>query len=102
MSKTHQTSEPIDVTSPKKFKGGDDSKPKYKLTYFNYRWLAEPARLILSYVEEDFEDIRLTQEEWDKVKAGKQAKLCNIFFSGTNKNNLITLWSIMHIQCVTR
>jgi len=69
MSKNPPTSEPSDVSSPKKFKG-DDATPKYKLTYFNYRWIAEPARLILTYVDEDFEDIRMKQEEWEKVKQG--------------------------------
>ncbi|ODM88826.1 Glutathione S-transferase [Orchesella cincta] len=42
------------------------TSPKYKLIYFDYHWLAEPIRLLLSYVKEDFEDIRLDWEEWEK------------------------------------
>ncbi|CAL8129930.1 unnamed protein product [Orchesella dallaii] len=42
------------------------STPKYKVTYFNYMWLAEPIRYLLSYVKEDFEDVRVSWEEWEK------------------------------------
>ncbi|ODM90290.1 Glutathione S-transferase [Orchesella cincta] len=42
------------------------STPKYKLTYFDYMWLAEPIRLLLSYVKEDFEDVRVDWDEWEK------------------------------------
>ncbi|ODM93067.1 putative glutathione S-transferase 7 [Orchesella cincta] len=40
--------------------------PKYRLTYFNWMWIAEPTRFLLSYVGEDFEDVRLSYEEWMK------------------------------------
>ncbi|CAL8128177.1 unnamed protein product [Orchesella dallaii] len=42
------------------------STPKYKVIYFNFRWLAEPIRYLLSYVKEDFEDVRVSAEEWEK------------------------------------
>ncbi|ODM93210.1 Glutathione S-transferase [Orchesella cincta] len=42
------------------------STPKYKLTYFNFQWITEPIRYILSYVKEDFEDVRLDWDEWVK------------------------------------
>ncbi|ODM89628.1 Glutathione S-transferase [Orchesella cincta] len=42
------------------------STPKYKLIYFNCQWIAEPIRYLLSYVKEDFEDVRLDWEEWIK------------------------------------
>ncbi|CAL8128189.1 unnamed protein product [Orchesella dallaii] len=42
------------------------STPKYKVIYFNFMWLAEPTRLLLSYVKEDFEDVRLDWDEWEK------------------------------------
>ncbi|CAL8128183.1 unnamed protein product [Orchesella dallaii] len=42
------------------------STPKYKLTYFNCMWLAEPIRYLLSYVKEDFEDVRIDYGEWEK------------------------------------
>jgi len=68
MSKNPQTTEPTDVAPSKKFKGAEGETPKFKLTYFNLKWLAEPIRFILSYVEEDFQDNRIEQEDWDKVK----------------------------------
>jgi len=68
MSKNPPTSAPTDVSPSKKFKGGEET-PKYKLTYFNFRWLAEPIRYLLSYVEADFEDNRFETAEWDKIKA---------------------------------
>lgn len=40
----------------------------YKVTYFDYRATAEPIRFLLSYAGKTFEDVRLTDEEWQKVK----------------------------------
>uniref|UniRef100_A0A914YB62 glutathione transferase n=1 Tax=Panagrolaimus superbus TaxID=310955 RepID=A0A914YB62_9BILA len=40
-----------------------------KLQYLSIRYLAEPARLILYYANESFEDERLTQETWEPIKA---------------------------------
>lgn len=57
-----------EVSPSKKFKGGDGESPKYKLSYMNYRWLAEPIRYIFKYVEEDFEDNRVEKDDWEKVK----------------------------------
>jgi len=39
---------------------------KFKLIYFNGKWLGEPIRYILSYAGEDFEDVRLDWNEWEK------------------------------------
>jgi hypothetical protein len=39
---------------------------EYKLYYFNARGGGEPARLILHYAGQKFEDIRLTPEEFGK------------------------------------
>lgn len=70
MSK-HASESQAEVSPSKKFKGGEGETPKFKLTYFNFRWLAEPIRYILHYVEEDFEDHRIEMDDWEKVKAGK-------------------------------
>ncbi|KAK7866813.1 hypothetical protein R5R35_005246 [Gryllus longicercus] len=43
--------------------------PKYKLTYFNTRGLGEPIRYMLAYGDIDYEDIRISFEEWPKLKA---------------------------------
>ncbi|CAD5228033.1 unnamed protein product [Bursaphelenchus xylophilus] len=45
--------------------------PEYKLYYFDARGRAEPARLILNYAKIPFEDVRVSKEEWEKVKGDK-------------------------------
>uniref|UniRef100_A0A914Q0H9 glutathione transferase n=1 Tax=Panagrolaimus davidi TaxID=227884 RepID=A0A914Q0H9_9BILA len=40
-----------------------------KLQYLGIRYLAEPARLILNYANEPFEDCRYNQENWEPIKA---------------------------------
>uniref|UniRef100_A0A914PYX1 glutathione transferase n=1 Tax=Panagrolaimus davidi TaxID=227884 RepID=A0A914PYX1_9BILA len=40
----------------------------YKLTYFDTRGLGEAIRLILRYTKSDFEDNRITFEQWPKIK----------------------------------
>jgi len=42
--------------------------PTYKVTYFNVKALGEPIRMLLSYLGEDFEDIRINGEDWPKLK----------------------------------
>ncbi|XP_014255589.1 glutathione S-transferase-like [Cimex lectularius] len=41
---------------------------QYKLTYFNVKALGEPIRMILHYMGKDFEDERVSLEEWQKLK----------------------------------
>ncbi|XP_011055451.1 PREDICTED: uncharacterized protein LOC105146708 [Acromyrmex echinatior] len=41
----------------------------YKLTYFKDGAVGEPSRYLLSYCGIEFEDIRLTMEEWPKYKS---------------------------------
>ena len=51
---------------------------KYEVTYFNVRGLAEPIRILLSYIGADWKDNRLPFEGIgkssvpDEVKASKQ------------------------------
>lgn len=42
--------------------------PEYKLTYFNTRGLAEATRFLFKYGGIDFEDNRITKEEWPQLK----------------------------------
>ncbi|KAI5637801.1 glutathione S-transferase 2 [Phthorimaea operculella] len=42
--------------------------PKYVVTYFNVKALAEPTRLLLSYGGQEFEDRRIEREDWEKIK----------------------------------
>jgi len=67
MSK-HASETSADLSPSKKFKGAEGEKAKYKLTYFNFRWLAEPIRYIFNFVDEDFEDKRVEMDEWEKIK----------------------------------
>lgn len=43
----------------------------YKVIYFNVKALAEPLRYLLSYGGIEFEDIRITRDEWPALKASK-------------------------------
>ncbi|KAK5639827.1 hypothetical protein RI129_010638 [Pyrocoelia pectoralis] len=42
--------------------------PIYKLTYFNAMARVEPIRFLLSYGNIEFEDIRISQDDWSKIK----------------------------------
>ncbi len=41
---------------------------KYKLTYFNARARGEISRLIFALAKVEYEDIRITGEQWGKLK----------------------------------
>jgi hypothetical protein len=45
--------------------------PKYKLTYFPFKALAEPIRFLLSYGEVEWEDYRVEKEQWPQFKPCK-------------------------------
>jgi glutathione S-transferase len=92
MSKHASDNKSSEVSPSKKFKGGEGETPRYKLTYFNYRWIAEPIRYILSYVEEDFEDKRIDMENWEKVKAEfPYGKLPLLEWNGKKLNQSFTI-----------
>lgn len=42
--------------------------PTYKLIYFPIKALAEPIRFMLSYMEQDFEDVRVDKADWPEWK----------------------------------
>ncbi|KAI6183505.1 hypothetical protein M3Y97_00496200 [Aphelenchoides bicaudatus] len=49
----------------------DPRRSHYRLVYFDVRGLAEPIRMIFHYESVDFQDTRLTMEEWQDYKQGK-------------------------------
>lgn len=46
--------------------------PQYKLTYFNVKALAEPMRFLMTYGNIDFEDVRISNDDWPAVKPSKK------------------------------
>lgn len=55
--------------------------PEYKLTYFNTRGLAEATRFLFKYGGIDFEDNRITKEEWPQLKEGLYFQLSLILYN---------------------
>ena len=47
---------------------------KFKLIYFNSRGRAETTRMIFAQGGIEYEDVRCTQEEWQKYKPSKSSK----------------------------
>ncbi len=45
----------------------------YKLYYFPLKGFGEPIRLLLTYAGVQFEDIRYSQDDWPKHKAGNSS-----------------------------
>ena len=50
-------------------------KNSYTLFYFNVRALAEPLRYLFAYGQLEYEDVRVTRDEWPALKP------CKIFHS---------------------
>lgn len=43
--------------------------PTFKLRYFNIRGLAEPIRFVLAYAGQEYEDIRVSHDDWRAIKS---------------------------------
>ena len=72
---------------------------KPKIVYFDARGLAEPSRLILHHADVEFDDVRLSNEEWLALKSGK-AKSISLLLQETlqkPKPGRFHIWSTMAI-----
>lgn len=50
---------------------GVSEDPTFKLTYFNVKAMAEPIRYLLAYGGQEYEDVRVSDEEWTALKPSK-------------------------------
>lgn len=50
------------------------ANPKYKLTYFNLKGLAESIRILFSYGGIQYEDNRIDRANWAAFKASMHVK----------------------------
>lgn len=46
--------------------------PTFTLFYFNVKALAEPIRFLFAYGAQEYEDVRVTRDEWPALKPSKQ------------------------------
>lgn len=63
--------------------------PAYKLHYFNSRGRAEPSRLIFAAAGVQYQDIRYTPEEWQKIKQGTFISLVQVKFVISYLNGVV-------------
>lgn len=47
--------------------------PAFTLFYFNIKALAEPIRYLFAYGAQEFEDVRVTRDEWPALKPSKSS-----------------------------
>lgn len=59
---------------------GGRARPHFKLYYFPVRNLAEVSRMILHYVNQPFDDIRVEMSEWPMLKPSKFYKYSAAIF----------------------
>lgn len=50
---------------------GPSENPVFTLFYFNVKALAEPIRFLFAYGNQEYEDVRVTRDEWPALKPSK-------------------------------
>lgn len=52
----------VEMSSP-------SENPKFKLQYFNTKSVGEPIRFLFAYAGQDYEDVRVSNEDWPSIKS---------------------------------
>lgn len=70
--------------------------PTFTLFYFNVKALAEPIRFLFAYGGQEFEDVRITRDEWPALKPSKfcSHSFCSRLLLNRQKKNIIAFVSI--------
>lgn len=72
---------------------GPSENPTFTLFYFNVKALAEPIRFLFAYGGVEYEDVRVTRDEWPALKPSKLAETkyiiwkCVTYFLKTHATN---------------
>lgn len=53
--------------------------PTFTLFYFNVKALAEPVRYLFAYGAQEYEDVRVTRDEWPALKPSLYMQMKSIF-----------------------
>ena len=81
-----------------------NSQPKLKLTYFGLRGRGEASRLLLAYAGAEYEDHRITFEQWPELKPS-ECKNYLVIFSFRKKIFIwlpeILLLVVILVCCIT-
>ncbi|GMT26246.1 hypothetical protein PFISCL1PPCAC_17543, partial [Pristionchus fissidentatus] len=71
-------------------------KPRsFKLIYFDVQWRCEPIRILFRYFGQEFEDQRITNDEWQQMKPGAPFEQLPLLEIDGGKKTLSESLSIM-------
>lgn len=65
---------------------GPSENPAFSLFYFNLKALAEPIRFLFAYGGQEYEDVRVTRDEWPALKPSKHLINFKLFFFNLKYN----------------
>lgn len=56
------------ISAPPAGPSQPSENPQFTLFYFNVKALAEPIRFLFAYGAQEYEDVRVTRDEWPALK----------------------------------